>query len=333
MHSTHLYDGRFPFMKDRDPSQSTASQQSKAKKPKLSVAKKGKRKSNQPKKHDFIDSDDDFVNPKPGPSSCVSQSLGKETKLTDQEIKRKKIREKVAKSRAKKSAEERKLRNSIEAERQKTKRAAETKEEHQERKKIDAERHANKRAAESTEERQERNQLDAARHANKRAVESTEQHQERNQLDAGRHAQKRAAESTEVHQERNRLDAARHAAVRAAETTEEHQLRNRVDAQRHAARRANLTEEQQLEERSAAREGMKASRKYTTAGFKDATLSQEILQGTFQVFKLEATVDTIGRGVQICCFKASDWSVLTFLAFSLVETAELNISNNRANEC
>ena len=37
----------------------------------------------------------------------------------------------------------------------------------------------------------------------------------------------------------------------------------------------------------------------------------------------------IGRCVRICCFKASDWSVVTFLTFSSVEPAKSNTSNNR----
>ena len=40
---------------------------------------------------------------------------------------------------------------------------------------------------------------------------------------------------------------------------------------------------------------MAAVRKYSTAGFKDATKSLEILQGTFEVLRLEDTVDTIGK--------------------------------------
>ena len=43
-------------------------------------------------------------------------------------------------------------------------------------------------------------------------------------------------------------------------------------------------------------------RKYTSAGFMDATRSKEILQGTFKVNKLENTVDAIGTMTVKCTF-------------------------------
>ena len=72
-----------------------------------------------------------------------------------------------------------------------------------------------------------------------------------------------------------------------AETDEDHQHRLRVDAERHALTRANQTPQKQLLERSKARDRMEASRNYTSAGFKDATRTQNILQGVFKVKKLE----------------------------------------------
>ena len=59
--------------------------------------------------------------------------------------------------------------------------------------------------------------------------------------------------------------------MRAAETGDEHQKRIRKQAERQAVIRANQTQEQQLIERSKARARMTAGRKYTSAGFKDAT--------------------------------------------------------------
>ena len=57
-----------------------------------------KRQSKPNKKCDFIESsDDDFVNPSPGPSK---QSLKSKKLISDDELKKKKNRERVAKFRA-----------------------------------------------------------------------------------------------------------------------------------------------------------------------------------------------------------------------------------------
>ena len=66
--------------------------------------------------------------------------------------------------------------------------------------------------------------------------------------------------------------------------------------------RANQTPQQQLLERNAARQRMAAVRKYSSASYKDATRSQDILLGTVQVMKLEKTVDSIGTMTVKCSF-------------------------------
>ena len=207
----------------------SSSSQKKAKKPKLSVAKKARNK----KKQDYVDSDDDFVSETPGPSRSNPKPSSKGNKCTEQDIKRKKHREAQARYLAKQTALKKNQMKVTEAMRQKTKRANETAEQQQERKRVDAE----------------------------------------------RHAARRAAETAEQQQERNRLDAERHAAMRAAETAEQQQERNRIDAERHAA-----------------------VRNHTSASYKDATNSRDILQGTFKVSKLEETVDSIGTMTIKCNF-------------------------------
>ena len=91
-------------------------------------------------------------------------------------------------------------------------------------------------------------------------------------------------------------------AKRAAETEEEKAERNRVNAERQATMRANMTPDQQLNERNAARARMAAVRNYTTADSMDATKTEEILQGTFVIHKLEDSVDTIGTMTVSCRF-------------------------------
>ena len=253
----------------------SSSSQKKAKKPKLSVAKKARNK----KKQDYVDSDDDFVSETPGPSRSNLKPSSKGNKCTEQDIKRKKHREAQARYLAKQTALKKDQMKVTDALRKKTKRANETAEQQQERKRVDAE-----------------------RHAAMRAVETTNQQQERKRVDADRHAAIRAAESAEQQQERNRVDAVRHAAMRAAETVEQQQERNRIDAERHAAMRAQMTPEEETIERSAARERMAAARKYTSAKYKDATNSRDILQGAFKVSKLEETVDSIGTMTFKCNF-------------------------------
>ena len=90
--------------------------------------------------------------------------------------------------------------------------------------------------------------------------------------------------------------------MRAAETGDKHQERIRKQAERQAVIRANQTQEQQLIERSKARARMTAGRKYTSAGFKDATKTQDILQGKFKLIKLENSVDVIGTMTNLCNF-------------------------------
>ena len=252
----------------------SVSSKAKAKKPKLTV-KKGKCKL--VKKQDFIESDDDFVNSVPGPSKCSPEKVPDEPQLSEDDIRRKKAREKMAKSRAKQSAAKKAEIKRTEAQRQKMKRAAETPKEHQKRIKAQAERQSKIRAAESLDE-----------------------HQKRIRGQNVRQSKKRAAESKDEHQERIRAQAVRQAELRAAESLVEHQERVRVQAERQAEIRANQTPEQQLRERSDARERMAEARKHTTAGFKDATKSREILQGTFHVFPLEKSVDRIGPMNVIC---------------------------------
>ena len=82
---------RFPWIKDRDPSSgpSYVSSSKQVKKPKLSVSKKQKKKAT-----GFVDTDDDFVTENPGPSTSNPITSKKHNELTEQEIKRKKNREK-----------------------------------------------------------------------------------------------------------------------------------------------------------------------------------------------------------------------------------------------
>ena len=264
-------------MQDKDPSfgQSSASSAKQVKKPKLSISKKVSKRQKTSKKLDFIDTDDDFVSENPGPSTSNHQVSIKPNELSEQDIKRKKNRERQAKFQAKQSAAKREQRKTREALRQKTKRAAETKEEHQKRIKDQAKRQATMREAESAEE-----------------------HQARIQLQAVRQSTKREAETTEEHHDRLQLQAERQAALRMAETDEEHQHRLRVQA----ATRANQPPQRQQLERSKARERMEASRNYTSAEFKDATRTQDILQGLFKVKKLEDTTDAIGKMTVKCDF-------------------------------
>ena len=287
-------------MQDKDPSfgQSSASSAKQVKKPKLSISKKVSKRQKTSKKLDFIDTDDDFVSENPGPSTSNHQVSIKPNELSEQDIKRKKNRERQAKFQAKQSAAKREQRKTREALRQKTKRAAETKEEHQKRIKDQAKRQATMREAESAEEHQARIQLQAVRQSTMREAETAEEHQARIQLQAVRQSTKREAETTEEHHDRLQLQAERQAALRMAETDEEHQHRLRVQA----ATRANQPPQRQQLERSKARERMEASRNYTSAEFKDATRTQDILQGLFKVKKLEDTTDAIGKMTVKCDF-------------------------------
>ena len=129
-----------------------------------------------------------------------------------------------------------------------------------------------------------------------RANETPEEHLQRNRADAARKAVARAIETPAEHARKNLANSQQKAAARANETEEQHLQRNQANAERQAIHRANRTPDEVLRDRSAARRGMAASRKYSTAGFRDATRSQEILQGTFHVLLLlEDTVDTIGE--------------------------------------
>ena len=230
---------RFPWMKDRDPSsdKSSVSSQTKVKRPKLSVAMKGRSRGSKMKKKDYIESDDDFVNETPGTSRCINQPKPKQQNLTKQEMKRKNDRERQAKLRAKQSKEK----------------------------------------------KDQRRTTDALRKQAKRVAETTEEHHERNRKDAERKAKLRAKETSETHQDRIRKQKERQANLRANETPAAHEHRISEQAERQAVLRENQTPEQQLKEREAAKERMATARKYTSAGYKDATKSQDILQGKFQV--------------------------------------------------
>ena len=239
-------------MEDSDQKSSTSSRSpnKKSKKLKLSVVKKPKFKAKA--KKDYIESDDDFVNPSPGPSKCKSNASNKKQLLTDAELKKQQNRERLAIWRANRSSAKKEI------------------------------------------DRKQNTKRENARRAN----ETPNQKQKRAKMDAERKATKRAAETADQHQIRIGEQRERQAQLRANETAEEHAERIR----KRAETRANRTQEQQLEERSAARARMAAVRNYTTAGAMDATRSEEILQGTFEVLKLEDTVDTIGTMSVACNF-------------------------------
>ena len=143
---------------------------------------------------------------------------------------------------------------------------------------------------------------DAERQSVNRAAETEVQHKQRIGKQAKRQAELRATETQEAHQQRIQEQAERQAALRSNETQEAHQQRTQEQAERQAALRANQTPEQQLQERTEARERMAVVRNYTSAGYKDARQCKDILQGKFQVFKLENTVDTIGSMTEKCNF-------------------------------
>ena len=91
-------------MEDSDQKSSTSSRSpnKKSKKLKLSVVKKPKFKAKA--KKDYIESDDDFVNPSPGPSKCKSNASNKKQLLTDAELKKQQNRERLAIWRANRSS-------------------------------------------------------------------------------------------------------------------------------------------------------------------------------------------------------------------------------------
>ena len=240
---------RFPWMQDAASSAPSRSPRKTPKRLKVSAVEKERRTYKDPKKKtpirmEISSDEDDFVNPKPGPSTS-----NRPRQLSAAEMKRQKANDRLKEWRSKRT-EEKKL---------------------QDRKKA------------------------AQRDMERRANETQEERQQRNQVNAQQKAAARANETPEEHQQRNRANAQQTAAARANETPEARLQRNRANAERDAARRANYSPQRQLQERSAARERMAAVRKYSTAGFKDATRSHEILQGTFEVLRLEDTVDTIGK--------------------------------------
>ena len=49
---------------------------------------------------------------------------------------------------------------------------------------------------------------------------------------------------------------------------------------------------------------------------------------TWDLVQICSYISKQGSGVRFCCFQASDWSVVTFLALSLVETANSNTSSS-----
>ena len=144
----------------------------------------------------------------------------------------------------------------------------------------------------STKHKETDRKTDAEKHASKRASETKEEHDKRINEQAKRQATLRANETTEDHQERVNLQAQRQASSRANETPDEHQERNRINAERQASLRANQTQEQQLKERSTARERMTAARNYSSAGYREAARSQDILQGKLKVEVFEFAVST-----------------------------------------
>ena len=111
----------------------SSSQGSKSKRPKLSTKKKSKARNITKKKRDYIESsDDDFIDPKPGPSSYNHQVQKKVT--SEEELKKQRNRDNVARWRANQPAKKKYMDRSKNAAREKARRAAETTEEHQERK-------------------------------------------------------------------------------------------------------------------------------------------------------------------------------------------------------
>ena len=161
---------------------------------------------------------------------------------------------------------------------------------------------AKRKLTETTEEQEARKRKHAEREATRRLNESQKQQQDRKRKNAEREAERRANESAIKKEERKKKNAEREATRRATESPSIHTQRINEQADRQAALRANQTEEQQLQERSEARLRMAEVRKYTSAGFMDATRSKEILQGTFKVNKLENTVDAIGTMTVKCTF-------------------------------
>ena len=151
-------------------------------------------------------------------------------------------------------------------------------------------------------EKEERKRKNAEREAERRANETSMEKEERKRKNAERETERRANESAIKKEERKKKNAERDATRRATESPSIHTQRINEQAERQAVMRANQTPEQQIRDRSAARERMSVARNYSSAGIMDATRSQEILQGTFIVNKLEETVDAIGTMTVKCTF-------------------------------
>ena len=270
---------RFPWMDEAGSSSTSRSLRKQPKRHRFSAVEKERLtyKDSKNKKSFKLDSssDDEFANPKPGPSNNVK---GKSTipEKSKEDLRKKQLREAAARYRAKKKAKQ-------------------SEEQQEEARKVHADRVAAIRANETPEQHLQRNKAVAIRNAAARANETPEQCLQRNKADAMRKAAARANESHDEHLQRNQAMAERNAAARANESHEEHLQRNQAMAERNAAMRANQSPERQLIERRAARSRMAAVRKYSSAGFQDARRSLDILDGTFKVESLEQTVDTIGE--------------------------------------
>ena len=190
---------RFPWMED-DQSSST-SRSPRKKRGRISAVEKEKNVYKNPKKKsvatrmELSSDDDDFVNPKPGSSKKTKPKQP----ITEEDPRKKQLREAAARYRAKKKATQSAVRN------------------------------------ETPEEHQQRNKANAKRTAAARANETQEEHQRRKQAAAVRTAAARANETPEEHLDRNRANAERTAAARANETPAEHQRRNQTNAERTAA--------------------------------------------------------------------------------------------------
>ena len=129
----------------------------------------------------YLDSDDDsddgdFISQNPGPSNRKKQAPLSKQKMTDADLKRKKTRERVAKSRAKETPQKRQQRLREQAERQAAARARETPQERHQRNRRKAEREAAARANETPQEHQQRISEQADRQAEARANETPQEH-------------------------------------------------------------------------------------------------------------------------------------------------------------
>ena len=185
---------RYPWMEDAGPSTSSRSPR-KTKRPRVSAVEKEKKLYKEPRKKTTIrmemsSDDDDFEDPKP--QSSQARRPPATPKPSAVELRRQKVKEKVARCRAKKSAAELEMARVKDAQRRAAARANETPEQHRQRNQANAQQTAAARANETPAEHARRNQLDAERHAAARANETPEQHVQRNQANAERQAVRRA---------------------------------------------------------------------------------------------------------------------------------------------